>query len=53
MKEVTEVIIEKREKKLGLELTSLYIRTADHKYEFIMPVDAEGTKAVIEKRMSV
>lgn len=51
--DVTEVIIVKGEKKLGLEFTSLNIRTADHNYEFLMPVDAEGTKAVIEKRMSV
>lgn len=53
MKDIKEIIIVKSERTLGLANTSITIRTQTDNYEFIMPVDAEGTKAVIEKRISL
>lgn len=52
MKDIKEIIIVKNEKVMGLVIVSMNIRTQTNNYEFIMPVDAEGTKAIIEKRIS-
>lgn len=53
MDDIKEIIIVKNEKVMGLAIVSLNLRTETNNYEFIMPVDAEGTKAIIEKRMSL
>ncbi len=53
MKDIKEIIIVKNEKVMGLAIVSMNIRTQTNNYEFIMPVDAEGTKAIIEKRISL
>lgn len=51
--DIKEIVIVRKEKTNGLEMSSLVIRANDNNYEFLMPVDPDGVKSIIENRMNI